>query len=190
MRRPTLTKLDLAQFWIDVPLGLSLDDFAGAKTIVHSGFIELKRTFPAHARRWSRWKTWWMIHLAEINGEWKVLATYSRRALSDRGVQGTWRLAAYAALGRALGHFEQTTSVSRARVLRAALRVGVQHPNWHLFSVVSQLERAGLLTWSKPTRRAFRYLVTKCIEPRGTVPRNVDEMRELVRSWRSSRGIP
>jgi len=190
MSAQRLSELDLAQHWIDVPISLNRDDFTGAQTIVRHGFKHLARVFPAHQRRWSRWRNWWMIHLADLNGEWRIAAAFLRRALADRGVQGTYRLSAYTWLARVLGHLGREHSAERARLLLSALRLGAKYPSPELFSVVSQLEGLELLTWSGPARAAFRYLVTECLDPKGRPPQSLDQMRELVRNWRRNQGMP
>jgi hypothetical protein len=181
------TDLDLAQYSIDLPISHHLDDFDAAQTIVVAGAKELVRTFPRHSRRWSRWRTWWMSHLAERNQKWVIAEKYLREAIADRGVTGTDRILAYAALGRVLGRLDRQRSAERTQLLRAALHLGVRHPDPILFSIVGQLEQLGRLTWSDPARSAIRYLVTKCVDPPGLVPRDLNEMRQLVRSWNRKR---
>jgi hypothetical protein len=182
------TELDVAQYSIDLPISQNLDDFRTAQRIVVAGWKELTRHFPRQSRRWSRWRTWWMFQLAERNLEWVIAEKHLRQAIADRGVRGTDRTAACAALGRVLGRLEEQ-SAERARVLRGALSLGVRHPDPTLFSIVGQLEQLRELTWSGPARSAVGYLVTKCIDPPGHVPRDLNEMRQLVRKWNRKEGM-
>jgi hypothetical protein len=176
---------DLVQYSIDLPISQSLDDFKTAQKMVTTGAKSLARQFPAEAHRWTRWRRWWMFQLAERNQQWAIAEKYLSEVLADRGIRGTDRTAAYAALGRVLGHLEKA-SARRVRVLRAALRLGVRYPDATLFSVLSQLEQLDKLTWSGRARAAIRHLVTRCLEPPVAVPRNFGEMRQLVRNWSRS----
>jgi hypothetical protein len=176
------TELDLAQYSIDLPISHSLDDFDAGEAIVTAGAKELRRQFPRQSHRWSRWQKWWMFQLAERNQKWAVAEKNLRQAIKDRGIRGTDRTAAYAALARVLGRLGKQ-SEERAQLLHAALRLGVRHPDATLFSIVGQLEQLGKLTWSGPARFAVRHLATRCMEPPDRVPRDLNEMRQLVRKW-------
>jgi hypothetical protein len=180
------TESDLVQYSIDLPISQNLSDFSTAQKMVTSGAKDLARRFPHESRRWTRWRTWWMSQLAERNERWANAERYLTEMLADRGVRGTDRTAAYAALGRVLGRLRRRTA-RRVQILQAALRLGARHPDPTLFSVMTQLEEVDLLTWSGPARGAIRHLVTKCLEPPMPVPKNLDDMRRLVRSWRVER---
>ena len=182
------TEADSARHEIDVLVNERRNAFPVARSLVLKGFAKLTRAFPNKVREWRRWKNQWVVHLAEASGMWDVAERYLKRAIADRTVTGASRMAAYAALGRVLARLRKASSPERLGVLRTALRLGLRHPDPTLFSVLMQLEEMGRLTWTGPTRAAFRHLVTRCLRPARQVPRNVHEMGKLAREWRRKCG--
>lgn len=180
-RRPN--ELDLSQYWLDVPIEMMRDHFEEAMGIVRAGETQLRRRHPTSHRRWRRWRVWWTIQLAEINGRWRVAADRLRELLRDVGVRGTERMSAYATFLRVQSHLNEGTTPERIRVLRAALRLGISCPDSTLRDVLSEMDRLGLLKPSEASRAAFAFLrrLDKGLE---RPPRSSRQMHRRVLVWR------
>ena len=181
---------DLDLYWIELLRTEEGDDLRSVLAIIDAGFRHISRAYLGKASRWRRWRDWWTRYVAERNAAWALAATYLRRMLADKGVKRSDRVAAYAALGRALGRGRNHQSLKRTQALKSAVRLGAKHPDANLFSVVSQLESLGELRESNEMRLVFRFLAGICLLPATRVPRHTEDMNRFVRQWRRRAGVP